>query len=86
MVRFECLGGPHDGLWLTLPRRSRNIIIAGPCGQVHEYLDMGVEDLSPVFVSPHRVYCMGTPKLQLEYSGWLTEEELRHAKKLAGRS
>jgi len=84
---YECVGGPHDGLVVRLSRRARNVILIDRKGTVSEYLDMSVDKLSPVIVAPH-VVGAGVAKLpdQIVYSGWLTQEELDYAKRLADKA
>ena len=83
---FECIGGPHDGLVVNLWRRARNVILIGPDGRAHEYLDMSVEELSPILAATHIVGEHGAATAKLEHSDWLTPKELRYAKQLADGS
>ena len=83
---YECVGGPHDGLVVSLWKRARNVVLIGPDKLAHEYLDMSVDEMSPILAATAIVGELGTATGKLEYSGWLTAEELRYAKKLADRS
>ena len=81
--RYECCGGPHDGLVVNLWRRARNVILIGPDGKAHEYLDMSVTKLSPILAATHIIgQETGVCHAKIEYSGWLTDSELKYAKEL----
>ena len=84
--RYECVGGPYDGLVVSLWKRARNVILTGPDKRAYEYLDMSVDGLSPILAATAIVGAEGEARDKLEYSGWLTKEEIRMAKELADRS
>ena len=85
--RYECVEGPHDGLVVSLWKRARNVILIGPDGKAHEYLDESVGELSPILAATHIVGTENSSsERKLIYSGWLTKREVRMAKDLADRS
>ena len=80
-------GGPHDGLTVEVWGTGRNVIVRDHANLVHEYLDVTVEGVSPVFnVRPVTDIHFRRPYTELVYSGWLTQEEFDHAVQLAGKA
>jgi hypothetical protein len=83
-VNFECIGGPFDGLAVSLWKPARNIVLVDTLGIPHEYLNMAVKGLTPVIAHAQPIGKFGKVIGTLEYSGYMTQEEFDWAKQLAG--
>lgn len=82
--RFECVGGPFDGLTVTIWRRVRTIIIKDIRGRIARYLDdtctQGLLVGSKETIGRESLaFCSN----KIWYVGPVTFEQYRSAKKLA---